>query len=80
MTVSYRRTKDGFWSGSTGAVTKLGTIPKELRCGYDIRVPLVGDVYLCVGYDGNVCLYNYGPAKIYELGFGACVTYAVPAQ
>ena len=78
MTVSYRRTKDGFWSGSTGAVTKLGTMPKELRCGYDIRVPLVGDVYLCVGYDGVVCLYNYGAAKIYALGFGACITYVVP--
>lgn len=80
MTVNYRRDTEGFWSGPTGKVTKLGTMPKELRCGYDIRVPLVGDVYLCVGYDGNVCLYNYGPAKTYELGFGACVTYAVPAQ
>lgn len=52
-------------------------MPKELRCGYDIRVPLVGNVYLCVGYDGVVCLYNYGTAKTYALGFGACITYCV---
>ena len=77
VTVSYRRTKEGFWSGNAGAVTKLGTMPKELRCGYDIRVPLVGDVYLCVGYDGNVCIYNYGASKTYALGFGAIITYCV---
>ena len=78
MTVLYRRTKDGFWSGNADAVVKLGTMPKELRCGYDIRVPLVGDVYFCVGYDGNICLYNYGSSKAYKPGFGACITYALP--
>lgn len=40
-------------------------------------MPLVGDVYFCVGYGGVVCLYNYGAAKVYEPCFGACITYAV---
>lgn len=53
-------------------------MPKELRCGYDIRVPLVGDVYLCVGYDGFIGIFNYGTSKTYELGFGAVITYALP--
>lgn len=78
VTVSYRRNASGFYSGAPGEVTRLGTIsdawcpPSEMRC------PLVGDVYLAVGHDGFVGIYNNGPsAKTYPGGFGAAIVYAV---
>ena len=77
MTVDYRRVKDGFWSGNTGALTRLGTMPSGLRPRREIRVPMVGDIYLCVGSDGFVGLYNYEAAKTFAPGFGACITYCV---
>ena len=77
VTVDYRRVKDGFWSGNAGVVTRLGTMPNNLRPRRDIRVPMVGDVYLCVGSDGFVGIFNYGESKQYALGFGACITYCV---
>lgn len=77
MTVDYRRIKEGFWSGKTGAVTRVGTMPDALRPRREIRVPMVGGVYLCVGSDGFVGIFNYGEAKTYALGFGACITYCV---
>ena len=43
-----------------------------------MRCLLVGDVYLAVGSDGFVGIYNYGPSdKTYAGGFGAAITYAV---
>lgn len=43
-----------------------------------MRCPLVGDVYLAVGSDGFVGIYNYGPSdKTYAGGFGAALTYGV---
>ena len=77
MTVDYRRITDGFWSGNTGTVTRLGTMPGGLRPRHEIRVPMVGDVYLCVGSDGFVGIFNYGAPKTYAGSFGAIVTYAV---
>ena len=71
MTVDYRRVKDGFWSG------RLGTMPNGLRPRREIRVPMVGDVYLCVGSDGFIGIFNYGAAKQYAIGFGALITYCV---
>lgn len=77
VTVDYRRVTSGFYSGNAGALTRLGTMPSGLRPRREIRVPMVGDVYLCVGSDGFIGLYNYGPAKTYALGFGAIITYCV---
>lgn len=77
VTVDYRRVKAGFWSGEAGRVTRIATMPDGLRPRREIRVPMVGDVYLCVGSDGFIGIFNYGAAKVYELGFGACITYAV---
>ena len=77
VTVDYRRVTSGFYSGNAGALTRLGTMPNGLRPRREIRVPMVGDVYLCVGSDGFIGLYNYGSAKTYALGFGAIITYCV---
>lgn len=78
VTVSYRRNAGGFYSGASGTVTRLGTIPEGRRPPFELRCPLVGDVYLAVGQDGFVGIYNYGPGdKTYAGGFGAAITYAV---
>lgn len=78
VTVSYRRNDSGFYSGAPGAVTRLGTIPKGYRPPTDMRCPLVGDVFLAVGPDGFVGIYNYGPSdKNYHGGFGSSIVYAV---
>lgn len=78
VTVSYRRNESGFYSGAPGAVTRLGTIPKDYRPPSEMRCPLVGDVYMAVGHDGFVGIYNYGPSgKNYPGGFGAAITYVV---
>ena len=43
-----------------------------------MRCPLVGDVFLAVGPDGFVGIYNYGASdKSYPGGFGASLTYAI---
>lgn len=52
-------------------------MPNGLRPRHEIRVPMVGDVYLCVGSDGFVGIFNYGVAKTYAGGFGAIITYCV---
>ena len=78
VTVDYRRVTAGFWSGDVGNVTRIATMPDDLRPRREIRVPMVGDVYLCVGSDGFIGIFNYGSAKIYEPGFGAVITYALP--
>ena len=52
-------------------------MPGGLRPRHEIRVPMVGDVYLCVGSDGFVGIFNYGAPKTYAGSFGAIVTYAV---
>ena len=52
-------------------------MPSGLRPRSGIRVPMVGDVYLCVGSDGFIGLYNFGAAKTYAFGFGAIITYCV---
>lgn len=78
MTVSYRRNAGGFYSGASGQITRLGTIPDAWRPPSEMRCPLVGDVYLAVGHDGFVGIYNYGPKDItYAGGFGAAIVYAV---
>ena len=77
VTVSYRRNDSGFYSGAPGTVTRLGTIPVGYRPPADMRCPLVGDVFLAVGPDGFVGIYNYGASdKNYPGGFGASLTYA----
>lgn len=79
MTVDYRRVKTGFWSGGPGQVTRIATMPDGLRPRREIRVPMVGDVYFCVGSDGFIGFFNYGSVgKTYALGFGAIITYALP--
>ncbi len=77
VTVDYRRVTAGFWSGGPGSITRIATMPNGLRPRREIRVPMVGDVYLCVGSDGFIGIFNYGPSKTYELGFGAIITYAL---
>lgn len=78
VTVSYRRNAGGFYSGASGEITRLGTIPDAWRPPSEMRCPLVGDVYLAVGHDGFVGIYNYGPKdKTYAGGFGAAIVYAV---
>lgn len=78
VTVSYRRNAGGFYSGASGQVTRLGTIPDAWRPPSEMRCPLVGDVYLAVGHDGFVGIYNYGHSdKTYAGGFGASIVYAV---
>lgn len=77
MTVNYRRITEGFWSGNAGALTRLGTMPRGLRPRREIRVPMVGDVYLRIGSDGFIGIFNYGSSKTYALGFGAIITYCV---
>jgi len=52
-------------------------MPNGLRPRREIRVPMVGDVYLCVGSDGFIGIFNYGAAKQYAIGFGALITYCV---
>lgn len=77
VTVSYRRNSGGFYSGAPGTVTRLGTIPDGWRPPFELRCPLVGDVYLAVGQDGFVGIYNYGPSdKTYAGGFGGVITYS----
>lgn len=53
-------------------------MPGGLRPRREIRVPMVGDVYFCVGSDGFIGIFNYGESKTYALGFGAIITYALP--
>lgn len=77
VTVSYRRNASGFYSGASGTVTRLGTITDGWRPPFELRCPLVGDVYLAVGQDGFVGIYNYGTSdKTYAGGFGAVITYS----
>ena len=72
------RHKDGFFSGASGTVTRLGTMPARYRPPREMRCPLVGDVYLAVGSDGFVGIYNNGSAdRFYGAGFGAVLTYGV---
>ena len=78
VTVDYRRITAGFWSGESGSTTRIATMPSNLRPPREIRVPMVGDVYFCVGSDGFIGIFNYGESKTYELGFGAIITYALP--
>ena len=78
VTVDYRRIKAGFWSGNTGQVTRIATMPDGLRPRREIRVPMVDDAYLCVGSDGFIGIFNYGEARQNAQGFGAVITYALP--
>lgn len=78
VTVDYRRITAGFWSGNPGSITRITTMPGGLRPRREIRVPMVGDVYFCVGSDGFIGIFNYGESKTYALGFGAIITYALP--
>lgn len=78
VTVSYMRRTDGFFSGASGAVTRLGTMPAGFRPSMEMRCPLVGDVYLAVGVDGFVGIYNNATTeRNYGAGFGAVLTYAI---
>nr|WP_073294088.1 hypothetical protein [Parolsenella massiliensis] len=78
MTVSYMRHTDGFFSGASGATTRLGTMPARYRPPREMRCPLVGDVYLAVGTDGFVGIYNNATTeRNYGAGFGAVLTYAI---
>lgn len=53
-------------------------MPERYRPSREMRCPLVGDVYLAVGSDGFVGIYNSGSAsRFYGAGFGAVLTYGV---
>lgn len=78
VTISYMRHASGFYGGAPGTVTRLGTIPVGYRPPTEMRCPLVGDIFLAVGSDGFVGIYNYGSGdQTYHAGFGAALTYAI---
>lgn len=77
VTVVYMRHTNGFYSGGPGMATRLGAMAPQYRPPNEIRCPLVGDVYLAVGTDGFVGIYNNATTERgYGAGFGAVLTYA----
>lgn len=81
MTVKYIRLTDGFYSGSPGAHTKLGTMPQGLRPPTDVRQYMCSyngiELVLFVGVDGNVGFTNVGTTGgvISSTHWGATITY-----